>query len=105
MVTATANAGGVAVAQVGPALYGDEWSVGTVMVQNTTPQTSTNSPQAVLEAAGIPQGGTYTGTQDSTDLGGTKLRQGQLVKATWSGCDPGSVSTLSVYGFRTIQGG
>lgn len=105
MATATANAAGVAVAQVGPDRYGDEWAVGTVMVQNTTPQTSANSPQCILEAAGIPQGGTYTGAQDSTDLGGTRLRQGQLVKATWTGCNPGSVSTLSVYGSRTIQGG
>lgn len=102
--TGVANAAGVGTAAIGPTLYGDRWDVTTAMVQNTTPVTSANSPQAVLTAAGVPQAGTYSGAQDSTDLAAT-LRQGQTVSVTWTGCDPGTLCTLTVYGTRTITGG
>lgn len=103
-VTATAGAAGTASASIGPTRYGDVWTVDNVMVQNSTPPTSTNSPSAVMEAAGVPQAGTYSGAQDSASPGAI-LRQGQVVKATWSGCDVGSTCTLSVYGSREITGG
>lgn len=103
-VQGVAPASGTVVLSLGPTRYGDEWQVTSEMVQNTTPSSSSNSPQAVMEIAGVPQAGTFTGVQDDAGKLAT-LRQGQVVKVTWTKCDPGSVCTLSLYGERTIDGG
>jgi hypothetical protein len=102
--TAVANAAGTAVASIGPNLYGEAWDVNNVMVQNATPVTSANTPQAIMQAAGVPIAGTFSGVQDNADPG-AHLRQGQVVKVTWTQCDPATLCTLTVYGTRTIQGG
>jgi hypothetical protein len=43
-------------------------------------------------------GGTYTGSNDNTDISGVTLYPGSVFTGVWSGGDPGATATLSLQG-------
>lgn len=43
-------------------------------------------------------GGTYTGSNDNTDISGVTLFPGSYLTGVWSGGDPGATATLSIQG-------
>jgi hypothetical protein len=55
-------------------------------------------PEARLYSpSGVLLGGTYTGSQDTTDVSIT-LRFGAQLRVEWTGGDPGARATVSVSG-------
>jgi hypothetical protein len=75
-----------------------KWKIDRLAVTTTT---NTNEPQVKVYLDSVSEGnlldGTYTGSNDSTDIN-TSLLTGQSLVVVWSGGDSGAVATASIYG-------
>ena len=99
------DANGDGVAQCGPRLPGTSWQPATVAVSVATNdlEAQCNVFLGITPQAGSLIGATSTGsTGDSDDLGGQPIWPGQQIIAQWTGGDPGSLATLSVFGEQTV---
>lgn len=91
-------------ASCGPGLPGVSWQPASIAVS-----VSTNASEAQCSVylgigpqAGSLVGATQTGsTGDSTDCSAT-VWPGQELIAVWTGGDPGSVATMSVFGSKQV---
>lgn len=90
---------GSGVVRVGPSNSSQQW-VPTNAACSTT--TNVSEPIFVLYN-GTPSnanriGGTYTGSNDNTDVSGVTLYPGSVLTGVWTGGDPGATATLSIQG-------
>jgi hypothetical protein len=103
----TLDVNGNGQAQCGPGLPGVSWQPSSIAVS-----VSTNVSEAQCSVylgigpyPGSLVGATQTGsTGDSTDCSAT-VWPGQELIAVWTGGDPGSIATMSVFGTKTVPGG
>lgn len=98
----TLNAAGAGTARLGPGRAGVRWDVRTAAV---SVDTSISEPTVGLYL-GEPSsssflGGSYSGSNDSTDVRVT-LWSGQYLTAVWAGGDPGSRATMTVLGEKRV---
>lgn len=98
----TADANGRAVTRVQPMRYGEEWRVTRMTVQSTS---TTLVPTAKVyrgsEAASNLIDGTWTGTQDVSELS-VRLMSGEALVCVFTGGDVGSVCTFNVFGEKVM---
>lgn len=47
-------------------------------------------------------GGTYTGSNDSTDISGVVLNPGEKIYGVWTGSSPGGVAVMAIQGQMQI---
>lgn len=95
----TANASGTATVQIGPNRSGQRWRVSSLSVSTSIADSCTAQ---VFSPMGVFIGGTFTGSQDTTDLD-VELNFGSRLKVIWSGATPGNACTVGVSG--TIEVG
>lgn len=96
----TLSATGSGSAQIGPTRSRQRWKVTSVTVSTST---ATNMPEARLYSpSGTLLGGTYTGSQDTTDVDIT-LHFGARIRVDWTGGDPGARATVSVAGTIYVE--
>lgn len=97
--SATVAANGTATVTIGPNGV-ETWDVSTIGVQVST---NTLEPIAKVYLNTISPttfiGGTYTGSNDSSDQSVTLL-QGQTLICQWTTADVGATATLSLYGTK-----
>lgn len=93
----TLNGSGNGTVRVGPGTLSQLWHVTTAAV---TGSSTTHIPTATLYLNGSTvssRGGTYDGSNDSTDLA-VDLVRGQYLTCIFAGGDPGALHTLSLSG-------
>lgn len=96
--SAVIPASGTVAIEIGPTSLLQLWNVTSVSVSvalgagNTKPDPS----EAIITVLGNQQGGSYTGSLDSSPCNIT-LDNG-TIRATWTGGTPGNVATLAVQG-------
>lgn len=89
------NSSGTVTVNLGPTRIGQIWKVNLITVQ-TSSNTSEPTAKVYLNSLGTFIGGTYTGSNDSTDVNLT-ITNGRLI-CVWTGGDSGARATLTVYG-------
>jgi hypothetical protein len=91
----TLNASGAGTVMLGPTSSRITWNVTSASVRVSS---NTREPTANLyyNTRGSFIGGTYTGSNDSTDLD-LLVRNGRIV-CDWAGGDAGAIATLTVHG-------
>jgi hypothetical protein len=102
--TVTLNFFGVGTADLGPSYYNEEWHVTNVALFVSSNAAEPTARIYVGDAVPSNQlGGTYNGSNDSTDVDVT-LHPGQKITCRWGDAngDPGAKATLSVYGWQLI---
>jgi len=89
--------------QIGPAKANERWRVRTVAVSTSTAvKVPTASVYTGYLAPGNLIGGTYTGSNDSTDVD-VELGPGSFLTVQWTGGDAGARATVSIYGDRLVR--
>src|SRR5947199_6227476 len=97
--SAAANASGVAVATIGPQSPYESWHITNLAVTSTA--TTVNVYRGPIGDIRL---------SDSTPVGVASsdtvydLGPGEFLTVQWTGCAPGSVSTVTVMGDRTVRG-
>lgn len=100
----TFNFFGEGTVEMGPSFYNERWEITSAALFVST---TAAEPTARLYVGPVaPQyqiGGTYNGSNDSTDLQIT-LYAGQRIRCRWGnrGGDGGAIATLSIYGWQII---
>jgi hypothetical protein len=95
------DASGNGTVTLGPNRMGQSWVPPLSLAVSTSTAAKVASAQAFLGSQ--PLGGTYTATNDSTDLPGLTVLLGQQIKVVFAGGDVGAVAKASVTG--TVQVG
>lgn len=105
-INALTDASGNAVAELGPESAREVWHDITVSVK-TTQTTVTNEAQCLIYSGDVNtmrfRDGCVDGsTGDSSDRVTGSIKVGEVVRAVWSGADPGVYAVLTVDGVKTI---
>jgi len=93
------DASGSGVVRLGPNNASQQW----VPTNAACSVSSNNSEPVFVLYNGTPSnanriGGTYTGSNDNTDVNSVTLYPGSVLTGVWTGGDPGATATLSIQG-------
>lgn len=97
--TVVLNGSGGGTVALGPTNASQQWVPSNAACSVTS---NTSEPIFVLYngSAGNANriGGTYTGSNDNTDVSGVTLYPGSVLTGVWTNGDPGATATLSIQG-------
>lgn len=93
----------------GAVVIGPTYTYQTWVPSQITVTTSTNVKEPVFKYyrgrtagnTGI-LGGTYTGSNDQSDISGLVLHPGEVILAQWTGGDAGALATVALLGKKII---